>query len=247
MATIADFFHWLAAKRGYNFSIFYDRFDGTQFLYGIWTTIHLSFFCVLLSVLFGAIGVWLQRSSFEPLRWLVGAYVGFFRNTPPLVQLYFFYFAVDPVLSSALGVKGGLLSNYGWALLVLSLYAGAFNTEIFRSGIEAVPKSTCEAAEALGYTPLQIFRHVTFPLAFRVSFPAMTSNLVNLIKTTTTAYAISVAETLYVANRIWSDQFNVFEMMNVVWVVYLVLVGLFLAFMTRWEKALRVPGFGRSK
>jgi polar amino acid transport system permease protein len=80
----------------------------------------------------------------------------------------------------------------------------------------------------------------------RISLPALSGSLVNLIKTTTMAYAISVAETLYAANQIWSQSSNVFEMMNVVWLVYLVLVGVFMLLMNQWEKALRVPGFGNT-
>lgn len=247
MEQIAQFFRWLYEAHGINLTIFYDALDRQQFLNGVWITIHLAIFCVILSIAIGAVGVWLQGLKSAPVRWLIAAYINFFRNTPPLVQLYFFFFALDPVISGAVGHTGGLLSSYGWAVIALSLYAGAFNVEVFRSGIEAVPHSTHEAAEALGYTDLQIFRHVTFPLALRIALPALGSNLVNLIKATTMTYAISVAETLYVANQIWSQSSNVFEMMNVVWIVYLVLVGTFMALMNRWEKSLCVPGFGRNE
>lgn len=246
MDQISDYFRWLYDAHGINLTIFYDALDRQQFINGIWTTIHLALVCVILSVCIGAVGVWLQGFRSAAVRWLIAGYINFFRNTPPLVQLYFFFFALDPAISGALGHTGGLLSGYGWAVIALSLYAGAFNVEVFRSGIEAVPHSTREAADALGYTNLQIFRHVTFPLALRISLPALGSNLVNLIKTTTIAYAISVAETLYVANQIWSQSSNVIEMMNIVWIFYLVLVGIFMALMSRWERSLRVPGFGRN-
>lgn len=243
---LARFFRWLYDAKGINLTIFYDALDRQQFFNGVLTTTHLATVCVFLSIAIGAIGVWMQGLKSAPVRWLVAGYINFFRNTPPLVQLYFFFFAMDPALSRAFGYSGGILSSYGWAVIALSLYAGAFNVEVFRSGIEAVPHSTREAAEALGYTNLQILRHVTFPLALRIALPALSSNLVNLIKATTMTYAISVAETLYAANQIWSQSSNVFEMMNVVWIVYLALVGLFMLIMNRWEKALRVPGFGRT-
>ena len=80
-------------------------------------------------------------------------YIQFFRNTPPLVQLYFFYFALGSYLrmTSPSGIEVPVITNFTWAVICLSLYAGAFNVEIFRAGIEAVPKETAEAAEALGY------------------------------------------------------------------------------------------------
>jgi polar amino acid transport system permease protein len=130
-----------------------------------------------------------------------------------------------------------------WAVIGLSLYAGSFNVEIFRAGIEAVPRETIEAAEALGYTRLKAYAHIILPLALRISLPALNNNLVNLIKTTTIAYAIAVPEMLYVANQIWSDELNVPEMMNVLLVIYLFLVGVLVYAMGRWERALRVPGY----
>ena len=84
-----------------------------------------------------------------------------------------------------------------------------------------------------------------FPLAFRISLPALNNNLVNLVKTTTLAYAIAVPEMLYVSSQIWSDELNVPVMMNVLLVAYLVLVGIVVYAMHRWERALRVPGFGQ--
>ncbi len=245
MDAVWDWFRWLYDTHGIKLTIFYDDWDRGRFFEGIWTTIHLSIVCVVLSVLIGMAGAWLQSSPYRWLRAVVGGYIAFFRNTPPLVQLYFFYFAVDAALSDVFGVSGGLLSSYGWAVVSLSFFAGAFNVEIFRAGIESVPKATVEAAESLGYTRLQIYRYITLPLAYRVCLPALNNNLINLVKTTTVAYAIAVPETLYIANQIWSDEYNVLEMMNVVWVVYLLLVGVLVWLMHRWERSIQVPGFGR--
>jgi polar amino acid transport system permease protein len=128
-------------------------------------------------------------------------------------------------------------------VICLSLYAGAFNVEIFRAGIEAVPRETLEAAEALGYSRLKAYLHVVLPLAFRISLPALNNNLVNLVKTTTIAYAIAVPEMLYVANQIWSDELNVAEMMNVLLVIYVSLVGVLVYGMGRWERMMRIPGY----
>jgi polar amino acid transport system permease protein len=82
------------------------------------------------------------------------------------------------------------------------------------------------------------------PLAWRISLPALCNNMIELLKTTTLAYAIGVPELLYASNQIWSDSLNTFEMMNVLMVVYLALVGIVAWVMYRWERALRLPGFG---
>jgi polar amino acid transport system permease protein len=243
-----EWFRWLNEAYGINLTIFYDSYDRDRFLHGIWTTIALTVVCILFSVLIGIVGAWLQGSRLVWTRRLVQAYIQFFRNTPPLIQMYFFYFGLSELLPRVQTDWGGeapLLGSFAWAAISLSFFAGAFNVEIFRSGIEAVPRTTTEAAEALGYTRLQVYRYVILPLALRFCWPAFTSNLVNLLKTTTLAYAIAVPETLYVANQIWSDQVNVPEMMNVLLVVYLLLVGVLVSIMGRWERALRIPGFGR--
>ena len=101
-----------------------------------------------------------------------------------------------------------------------------------------------EAAEALGFTRLQIYKNITLPLAFRVVLPALNNNLVNLVKTTTLAYAIAVPEMLYEANQIWSDNVNVPEMMIFLLLAYFVLVGVLVWMMHRWERAMKIPGYG---
>jgi polar amino acid transport system permease protein len=240
-----DWFLWLHSEHGIKLTIFYDHWDRGRFISGIWTTIHLSFVTIVLSIVIGIIGAWFQKSRFVWIRIIVQGYIQFFRNTPPLIQLYFFYFAMDTFLSGIFNIHGGILGSYGWAVVSLSFFAGAFNVEIFRAGVEAVPESTVESAISLGYSRRQIYQYITLPLAFRVCLPALNNNLINLIKTTTVAYAIAVPETLYVANQIWSDEYNVFEMMNVVWVIYIIIVGFLVWLMHRWELSTRIPGFGQ--
>jgi polar amino acid transport system permease protein len=138
-----------------------------------------------------------------------------------------------------------LLSNVQWAIVSLSLFAGAFNIEIFRSGIEAVSRSTVEAAESLGFSRWQTYRNVVLPLAFRTALPALSNNLVNLIKTTNLAYAIAVPEVMYTAKQIWGDALNVREMMFTVLIFYVCLASLFAWGMKRLEYSLRVPGIGQ--
>lgn len=199
-----------------------------------------------LSLAIGVAGAWLQGTRLRLLRLVVNGYIQIFRNTPSLIQLYFFYFALGPLITMRLpdGSSVPMVSNFSWAAICFSIYAGAFNIEILRAGIEAVPRTTVEAAESLGYSRLNAYIHIVLPLALRICLPALNNNLINLIKTTTIAYAIAVPELLYVSNQIWSDAINVPEMMNVLLVTYVALVGLFVAGVTRLERALRVPGIG---
>lgn len=246
MQSLAEFFRWLADAHGVNLSIFYDSIDRSRFVTGLFTTIWLSIVCIILSILVGLIGALVQGARSPVARAAVQGFVQFFRNTPPLVQLAFFYFAVStllPFVTDRHGVKTPLIDNVGWAIISFSLFAGAFNVEIFRSGIEAVPKSTVEAAEALGYTRTRAYAYIIMPLAFRVCLPALGNNLVNLVKTTTLAYAIGVPELLYAAAQIWSEVLNVREMMWVLLFTYIIIVAVLVFIMQRWERALRIPGY----
>jgi len=215
-------------------------------LHGFEMTVWLSILTILASTVIGVIGVWILGTRLEFGRRAVTAYVQFFRNTPPLVQLYFFFFALSPALSArgADGVMHPVFNNVFWAAFSLSLFAGAFNVEIFRSGIEAIPHTTLEAAESLGFSRFQSFVRITFPLAFRVGLPAFTNNIVNLVKTTSLAYAIAVPEMLYVSNQIWSDDLNVPEMMTFILLAYVILVAIVVWAMELLERRLRVPGYG---
>jgi len=244
-----EFFSALNHSHGINFSLFYDAFDAGLFWQGIRYTLWLSVASILGSLLVGALGAWLQFAGGRWAQRAVNAYVSAFRNTPPLVQLYFFYFALGPTLSTI--VSGAthpepVFSNVTWAIVSLTLYAGAFNVEIFRAGIEAVPSATVEAADALGMSQGKIFRYVVLPLACRTSLAGLNNNLINLIKTTTNAFAIAVPEVLYAASQIWSENFNGLEMMIVLLAFYMVLIGCFTWFMQRWERAMSVPGWGQA-
>ena len=245
LQPVWDWFRWLDAATGIKLTIFYDSFDRARFFNGFLTSVRLMAICVLSSVVIGIVGAWAQGSRLRPVRVAVQAYIQFFRNTPPLVQLYFFYFALGSYLrvTGDTGLAVPLVSNFTWAVIGLSFYAGAFNVEIFRAGIEAVPREMVEATEALGYGRLKAYAYVILPLAFRISLPALNNNLVNLVKTTTVAYAIAVPEMLYVANQIWSDELNVPEMMNALLIIYVALVGVLVFAMGRWERSMRIPGY----
>ena len=248
MDSLWDLLRRLNGAYGINLVQFYDAFERARLLRGMWMTIVLAVVCIIASIGIGVIGAWMQSSRVPLLRAAVQGYVNFFRNTPPLVQMYFFYFAIGPLMPRIVnqyGIAQPVLGSFAWAVISLALFAGAYNVEIFRSGIEAVQSSTVEAAESLGLDRWQIYRHILLPLAVRVCLPALNNNLVNLIKTSTQAYAIAVPEALFVSSQIWSDRINVLEMMVKLFIFYMFLVGMFVWFMTRVERSLAIPGFGR--
>ncbi|MDQ6619972.1 MAG: amino acid ABC transporter permease [Pseudomonadota bacterium] len=243
MDDVAAWFVWLHKTAGIKLTIFYDSYDRTRFIQGLGTTVKLSAACLALSVVLGAGVAWLRGSQLAWVRGAAAGFVALFRNTPPLVQLYFCYFALGPLLPKVNGVP--LLGSFGWAVVSLTLLETAFAAEIFRAGVESVPKATVEAASSLGFSRWQVYREVVLPLALRTTMPAMTNNLVNLVKTTTLAYAIAVPELVYMSAQIWSEQVNVPEMMVVLLVSYVGIVGVINQFMQWLEARLAVPGFGQ--
>jgi polar amino acid transport system permease protein len=251
MQLVYDWFREFYDRTGINLTFIYDGFDRARMIKGFWLTIELSIVTILLSIVVGVFGAWLQRTRMKPLRAAVDGFVSLFRNTPPLVQIYFFYFGLGFMMPRVLDMSTGsmtpLINNVQWAILSLALFAGAFNIEIFRSGIEAVPNSMLEAADSLGYTRNQIYFKIVLPLAVRNCLPALGNNLVNLVKTTNLAYAIAVPEMMYVSKQIWSDATNVREMMIFLLLAYIALVQLLVVFLNWLERALKIPGYGQTE
>jgi len=244
---ISPFFQDLYDRTGLNFIIFYDQYEYERFLSGIGISLQLIFWSIVVSLAIGVLGAWAQSARSPIVRGLTDAYIQAFRNTPPMVQLLFFYFALGtftPQVDMG-GYYQPLISSFVWAVISLGIFGAAFNVEIFRAGLEAVPESTKEAAESLCLSKWQTYLHVTLPLAFRISLPALTNNLVSLAKTTSLAYVISVPEMTYTLNQVWSDNVNVPEMMLVLFLFYVIVVSLLAAGLHLVERRLALPGYGQ--
>ena len=246
MEAFYEWFQQLYDNTGWNLVFMYDEYERDRLLSAMWITIKLSVYCLVFSLIVGVVGAWAQGAKSAIVRNVIYWYIQAFRNTPPLVQILFFYFVFGNLLPTydAGGYQEQYIGAFGWAVVSLSFFAGAFNVEIFRAGVEAVPTATVEAAESLGYSRLKAYLYIVLPLAFRVSLPALNNNLVNLVKTTTLAYVIAVPEMMYTANQMWSDNVNVPEMMIVLFVFYVGLVAILVYFMHRWERAMKIPGYG---
>jgi polar amino acid transport system substrate-binding protein len=149
-------------------------------------TILLTLGAMLIALALGlplALGQWKGPSW---LRILCTAYVEFFRGTPVLVHLLFLYFGLPRI--------GLVMPNWLTAVIGLGLNYAAYESQVYRSALEAVPRGQWEAAYALGMTPLLAFRQIILPQALRVAVPPMTNDLVSLFKDTSVAFAISVWE-----------------------------------------------------
>ena len=222
-----DFFRQLAAEAPrWNFIFFYDERSWNRIVEGLYYTLILSVACVILSVVIGVVGAWAQGSPSRLLRNIVQGYIQFFRNTPPFVQLLFFYFALGqftPTYSPDGWLQVPIISNVGWAIISLSFFAGAFNVEIFRAGIEAVPAGQTEAAQSLGLNRRQTMRLVVLPQAVRVVIPPLGNDFVAMIKDSALVSALGVQDITQLGKVYSASTFLFFETYNVVAYLYLVL------------------------
>ncbi len=241
------YFRRLYDTTGLNYNVFYDQYEFDRFATGASNSLQLIFWALFLSLIIGVIGAWAQSAKSGFVRVGMDAYIQVFRNTPPMIQLLFFYFGLGALTPSVDmgGYSQPLVSAYAWATISLGIFGGAFNVEIFRSGIDAVPDSTLEAAESLCFSKWQTYLYITLPLAFRISLPALTNNLVSLAKTTSLAYVIAVPEMTYVLNQVWSDNVNVPEMMLLLFLFYIVVVTAIASALHLLERKLALPGYGQ--
>jgi polar amino acid transport system permease protein len=148
------------------------------------------------------------------VRWLVAAYVELIRNTPFLVQIFIFYFSL-PVI----GIR--LTANTA-ALVAMTVNLGAYASEIVRAGIEAIPHGQVEAARALGLKRLHIFRFIIIFPALKTVYPALASQFILLMLSSSVVSTISAVELTAITNSLASTTFRSFEF-------YFVATGLYLA------------------
>ncbi len=200
---------------------------------GLWLTVQVSALSIVLSIVVGLLGAAARVLQVPVLGKLVVGYVEFIRNTPLLAQLFFIFYGLP-----GLGLR---LSLFWSGVLCLTVWAGAYQIENVRGGLETVGKGLREAAFSLGLSPWRYFRLVAAPMAIRVGLPSMLNTSISLLKNSSYLQAIGLAELTYVAIDRISMDFRTIEMFAAICVIYLALV-LFLSFLaSRLEYRLNTP------
>lgn len=185
-------------------------------LEGAVLTVVISVVAMVLALVVGLVLAALSQVPGRVFPALVRAYVEVFRNTPLLIQLFLVYFGLPQV--------GLRFSPFLSGISALVLYAAAYNAEVFRAGLEAVPSGQHEAALSTGLSGLQTLRHVIVPQALRISFPALGNNLVSLVKNSSLVSTIGMVDLMFVANDISFNNFRTFEIYGAAAVLYVLLV-----------------------
>lgn len=200
---------------------------------GLWLTVQVSALSIVLSIIVGLLGAAVRVLQVPVLDKLVVGYVEFIRNTPLLAQLFFIFYGLP-----GLGLR---LSLFWSGVLCLTVWAGAYQIENVRGGLETVGKGLREAAFSLGLSPWRFFRLVAAPMAIRVGLPSMLNTSISLLKNSSYLQAIGLAELTYVAIDRISMDFRTIEMFAAICVIYLALV-LTLSFLaSRLEYRLNAP------
>ena len=195
----------------WDFGIVLRDFD--LLLLGLLNTLKVTAAALAFGVPLGLVVALLRLSRSRWLRLPVGLFIEFFRATPPLVQLFWFFFAL-PIL---LDVR---IDPFEAAVLTLSLQSSAFFAEVFRGGIISIEASQWEAGRALGMTHRQLLRRVILPQAVKRMIPAFLERVIELMKTTSLVAAISYADLLYQANAISQATFRPLEVFTVAAALY---------------------------
>jgi cystine transport system permease protein len=182
---------------------------------GVVLTVLLSLSSIVLGLVIGGVGATLRRTSILPVRYIVIAYIEVFRSTPSLVQLYFIFFGLP-----SLGLR---LDPLPASLLALSLYNGAYCTEILRAGIESIPAGQVLAARSIGLTELQAFRYIVLPQAVRAVMPPLASQVIDTTLTSSLASLVGLPEVTQQAVIVVSKTFRPFEIYLALGAIYLVL------------------------
>jgi len=207
-------YHW----QWYRVPQYIFSFEGGSFvsgplLKGLAVTFQISGVSLLLSFIFGLVTAVFRLSGSMLARILARGYVEVIRNTPLLVQIFFIYFVLGPILD---------ISRFTSAVLALSLFEGAYASEIFRAGIVSIHKGQWEAAHSLGLNSFDTYRRIILPQAIRRILPPLTSQAVSLVKDSALVSTIAVYDLTMRGQEIIAETYLAFELWFAIAAIYLV-------------------------
>jgi len=236
-------FGFLGMTYEFKWSVLWVQPHLTWLIDGISTTLRLAAiswcFAVLLGILFGA----MRTVPFRPVRIVATAYVEFFRNVPLLVWLFFWYFGAPEVFPEVVRqwfIRHGI--EFWSGVAAISVYHGSRLAEVIRSGIQSIPKTQLEAGISSGLSVVQTYRLIIIPVALRLIVPPATNESLNLLKNTSLAMTIGVAELTFATRQIETYTAKAVEALSAAALLYLVLCLSISTVMNRLESKFAIPG-----
>lgn len=198
---------------------------------GLMMTLYVSGASLILSFAFGLMTAVFRLSDSLVAKGLARVYLEMIRNTPLLVQLFFIYFVLSPILN---------ISRFASAVLALSLFEGAYISEIFRSGITSIHKGQWEAAYSLGLSKIYTFWYIILPQAVRRVLPPLTSQAISLIKDSALVSTVAIYDLTMHGRAIISETYLTFEVWFTVTAIYLLITMTLSVVINIMEKQLRI-------
>jgi len=187
---------------------------------GVVITIQLAVTSYALAMVLGLVAALAQLSKRALLYTPARLYIEVIRGVPLLVQLLYIAFVVTPALADLTGIRG-LRNDMVRATLGLGIGYGAYLAEVYRAGIESIPRGQTEAARSLGMSQWQAMRHIILPQAIRVILPPLGNDFISMLKDSSLASVISVTELTYSGSLLNARTFRSFETYNMVALLYL--------------------------
>jgi polar amino acid transport system permease protein len=199
---------------------------------GLLITLQISLISLFFSLVIGLLTAVFRLSNSFVARGLAVIYLETSRNTPLLIQIFFIYFVLGPMLG---------LERMTAAIVALSLFEGAYASEIFRSGIQSVDRGQVEAASSLGLTTFATYRHIIIPQAIRTVLPPLTSQAISLVKDSALVSTIAIYDLTMQGQALIAESYLTFEIWFTVAAMYLS-ITLFLSVVVGiMEKRLSLP------
>lgn len=226
------YWQWYRVPR-FLFAVEDGRWMAGPLLKGLAVTLRITAISLILATLIGLTTAFLRLSRSFLGNLLARAYLESIRNTPLLVQLFFIYFVVAPVFD---------LSRFTSAVMALSMFEGAYASEIFRAGIVSIHRGQWEAAYSLGFSMPQTYRHVVLPQATRRILPPLASQAISLIKDSALVSTIAIYDLSMQAQAVIAETYLVFEIWFLVAAIYLVLTVSLSMLINLLERRLRAAG-----
>ena len=203
-----------------------------SFLGGLALGLELAAISLFFGMVIGIVMAFLSISKSKALHLIASSYVTALRNIPLLVLSFFCYFGLPEA--------GILFSKNVSFIFALSIYAGAYLTEVFRAGLTSIPRGIVEAGYAVGLTKLQAMRYIQLPIMFRNIMPSLSNNFISLFKDTSLAASISIAELTYLARKVNTITFRVIEVWLVVGLLYVITCYLIAFLLRQLERRLQI-------
>lgn len=169
---------------------------------GFVVTLQIFFLTLVGSLPLGVVVALARMSRVKPIAWIMKFYISVMRGTPLMLQMFFIYFAPYYIF----GIPLSMESKFSATIVAFIINYAAYFAEIYRSGIQSIPRGQYEAAEVLGYSRFQTFMKIVLPQMIKRILPAMGNEIITLVKDTSLAFAIGVAEMFSTAKALVASQ-----------------------------------------